>query len=227
MAGKNGGLKSKAYETIKKRLLSCEYPPNTFLNEAQLSSSLGFSRTPTREAVIQLEQEGFLKVVPQKGIYVTAITVNDIVQIFQVRKEIEPITLHMSQPFLQTDILLDFKARFSNTGASMTDSFQLDTAMHLYLIECCRNSFIIDMMHKVFDKNTRVITVSKQNQIHLHDSRQEHLEILNSLLAGQYEQAAAQLAEHIDHCRMAALDNFCSAQPGYANFEITYQQYLT
>lgn len=226
MANKNGGLTRKAYETIKERLVKCEYPPNTLLNEGQLSSSLGFSRTPTREAIIQLEQEGFLKVIPKKGIYVTAITANDIIQIFQVRREIEPITLMMSQPYIEKDILLDFKDRFSATETSVINSYQLDTAMHLYLIENCRNAYIIDMMHKVYDKNTRVIIASKQNQMHIHDSRKEHVEILNSLLNEQYEQAAKQLVDHIEHCRMAAFENFYLAQPGCSNYEITYKQYL-
>lgn len=226
MANVKGGLKKRAYEVIKKKLLNCEYPPNTLLNEAQISNSLGFSRTPTREAVIQLEQEGFLKIIPKKGIYVTAVTVHDVVQIFQVRKEIEPVALLMAKPYLEKDILLDFKNRFLDENQAIMDSYQLDTAMHLYLMESCNNSFIIDMMHKVFDKNTRVIITSKKNQLHLQDSRREHIEILDSLLNDQYEQAATQLSTHIDHCRMAALDNFYSAQPSLENAEKTYKQYL-
>ena len=226
MAGDRAGLKAKAYDTIKKRLITCEYPPDTLLNEVQLSNSLGISRTPFREAVIQLEQEGFLRIMPKKGIYVTAITANDILQIFQTRREIEPVTLLMARPNFQDEILLDFKRMFEGEEGSVIDSYHLDTAMHLYFIENCGNRYIIDMMHKVFDANTRIIVASKQNQLHIQESRLEHIEILDSLLAGQNEKAAEQLSEHIIHCRKAALDNFYDSQPGAQNYELTYMQYL-
>lgn len=213
MAGDRSGLKAKAYDTIKTRLLTCEYPPDTVLNEVLLSNSLGISRTPIREAVVQLEQEGFLRIMPKKGIYVTAITVDDILQIFQSRQEIEPITLLMACPNLERETLIDFRNRFADEERSVIDSYHLDTAMHLYFIENCRNRYIVDMMHKVFDANTRIIVASKKNQLHIQESRKEHIAILDSLLEGKNEQAAEQLREHIIHCREAALDNFCGAQP--------------
>ena len=211
MAGDRAGLKAKAYDIIKKRLLACEYPPDTLLNEVQLSNCLGISRTPIREAVIQLEQEGFLRIMPKKGIYVTAITVDDIIQIFQTRKEVEPIALLLARSRLQDEVLLDYRKRFEESERSIADSYRLDTAMHLYFIENCGNRYIIDMMHKVIDANTRVIVASKENQLHIQESRKEHIEILDSLLAGETEKAAAQLGEHITHCGKAALENFTNS----------------
>ena len=160
-----------------------------------------------------MEQEGFLRIMPKKGIYVTAITVDDILQIFQSRQEIEPITLLMACPNLERETLIDFRNRFADEERSVIDSYHLDTAMHLYFIENCRNRYIVDMMHKVFDANTRIIVASKKNQLHIQESRKEHIAILDSLLEGKNEQAAEQLREHIIHCREAALDNFCGAQP--------------
>ena len=224
MARKNDGLTKQAYEIIKKRLITCEYPPNTILNEARLSAELGYSRTPTREAIIQLEKEGFLQVLPKKGIYVTAITINDVLQIFQVRKEIEPVVMLMGKDNLDQKVLLDFKERFSKDVENVMEGYRLDTAMHMYLIESCGNSFIIKMMHEVFDKNTRVIIASKENQLHVKDSRAEHLEIINLLLEGKCQDAAQKMSEHVDHCKLAALDSFYSVSP-VTNTQ-TYKQYL-
>ena len=113
MAKKNTGLTDYVYEKIKQRLITCEYAPNSVLNEAQIAAELGCSRTPTREAIIQLERQGFLHIIPKKGIYVSAITANEIMQIFQARKEIEPVALRMGRANLDNDVLLDFKTRFS------------------------------------------------------------------------------------------------------------------
>ncbi len=224
MNRKNEGLSNQVYEIIKQRLITCEYKPNSVLNEAQLSAELGCSRTPTREAIIQLERQGFLQIIPKKGIYVTAITANEIMQIFQARKEIEPVTLRMGRANLDKEVLKDFQSRFSKDTDDVMDGYKLDTAMHMYFVENCGNDFIIDMMHSVFDKNTRVIIASKENQLHVNDSRREHLEIINLLLDGDYENACKKLSEHIDHCRIAALESFYSAntEPRAQ----TYKQYL-
>ena len=89
-------LKLQAYSILKKKIISCEYQPGSMLNEAQLAEELGFSRTPIREAISILEMEGFLCIVPKKGILVTDILLSDIVQIFQARMEIEPIALKLA-----------------------------------------------------------------------------------------------------------------------------------
>src|SRR5699024_10105098 len=92
------------------------------------------------------------------------------------------------------------------------NSFRLDTAMHLFIIEHCGNRYIIDMMRRVFEDNTRIIISSKQNQIQIHDAKQEHLDILDLLYRDQYEEAAARMRSHIESCRKAALDYFCSVR---------------
>lgn len=221
---KNIGLADHVYEIIKQRLITCEYMPNSVLNEAQIAMELGCSRTPTREAIVQLEREGFLQIIPKKGIYVSAITANEIMQIFQARKEIEPVALRMGRSNIDMNVLLDFKERFSKEAEDVLSGYKLDTAMHMYFVENCRNSFIIDMMHSVFDKNTRVIIASRENQLHVNDSRLEHLEIINLLIQKDYEKACLKLSEHIDHCRIAALESFYSTNTEN-KFNI-YKQYL-
>ena len=71
-ATKNKPLKQHAYEFIKKKILNCEYAPGLHLNEQQLCEDMdGISRTPVRDAVSRLEQEGLLNILPKKGIIVS------------------------------------------------------------------------------------------------------------------------------------------------------------
>mgnify|MGYP002423920665 FL=1 len=102
-------LKIQAYSILKKKIINCEYRPGSMLNEAQLAEELGFSRTPIREAISILEMEGFIRVVPKKGILVTDILLSDIVQIFQARMEIEPIALKLAGPRIPGEELLKWK----------------------------------------------------------------------------------------------------------------------
>ena len=193
----NKDLKNHTYCILKERLVNCIYPPGTLLNEAQLAADLGASRTPVREAISRLEMEGFVKIMPKKGIYVTDLSLNDVLQIFQTRIEIEPIAVRLAAPHLPREELLAFCGKFKGEAPDIQNGFRLDTAMHLFIIEHCGNRYIIDMMHRIFDENTRVIISSKQNQVQIHDARLEHLDILNSLLDKDTERAIALMQSHM------------------------------
>ena len=222
----NKDLKNHTYCILKERLVNCIYPPGTLLNEAQLAADLGASRTPVREAISRLEMEGFVKIMPKKGIYVTDISLNDVLQIFQTRIEIEPIAVRLAAPHLPREELLAFCGKFKGEAPDIQNGFRLDTAMHLFIFEHCGNRYIIDMMHRIFDENTRVIISSKQNQVQIHDARLEHLDILNSLLDKDTERAIALMQSHIENCRKAALDYFCSIQTYMDSPSLTYKNQL-
>ena len=93
-SSKNKPLKQYAYEFIKKKILTCEYEPGRHLNEQQLCEAMGnISRTPVRDAVSRLEQEGLLNILPKKGILVSELRISDINRIFEVRMLLEPYVL--------------------------------------------------------------------------------------------------------------------------------------
>lgn len=205
-------LKETTYQLLKEKIIDCIYPPGTIINEVQLANELQLSRTPIREAISKLELDGFVKVLPKKGIYVTDITLNDVIQVFQTRVEIEPIALHLAASRLPMEELVSFCQKFNEPVADIQNSFRLDTAMHLFIIEHCGNKYIIDMMRRVFEENTRIIISSKQNQTKVHDAKEEHLEILNLLIDGKYTEAEKKMREHIVACRKYALDFFYNNQ---------------
>lgn len=206
------GLKEHTYQILKERMVDCIYPPGSLLNEAQLAADLKLSRTPIREAISKLEMEGFVKILPKKGIYVTDITFNEVIQVFQTRFEIEPIALRLAGPRLPKEELADLCQKFHEPIMDIHNSFRLDTAMHLFIIEHCGNRYIIDMMRRVFEENTRIIISSKQNQLQVHDAKKEHIDILNMLMNDKYQEAEVAMRIHIDSCRKAALDYFYNSQ---------------
>lgn len=222
----NRDLKNHAYQILKERLINCIYEPGSILNEAQLAADLGLSRTPVREAINRLESDGFVKVMPKKGIYVSDIQLSDVLQIFQARIEIEPVALRMAAPHLPSDELLKFRETFTKEFSDIHNGFRLDTAMHLFIIEHCGNRYIIDMMHRLFDDNTKVVIASKQNQVQIHDARLEHLDIINTLIEKDFEKASTLMRTHIETCRRAALDYFYSLEAYSTTPPETYKTHL-
>lgn len=217
--------KNALYLALKERLINCSYPPGSMLNELQLAEEFAVSRTPIREAISRLEADGYVRVLPKKGIYVTDISLNDVHQIFQTRIEIEPLALKLAAPHLALEELLMFRKRFTDDEPDLSNAFRLDTAMHLFLVEHCGNRYIIEMMRKLFDDNTRIVIASKQNQVRIHNAKREHLEILNSLIEKEDPEKTAQLLRtHLETCRRAALDYFYSLE--YAPLVPQTSQYM-
>lgn len=205
---KNKDLKNYAYKTLHDRIVNCVYFPSSVLNESELAKDLGISRTPVREALNRLEIDGYVQVLPKKGILVTPVTLQDVQEIFTTRAIIEPATIKISGPFMNKDDLRDYKKKFLQPEKDIRNSFRLDTDMHLFFIRHSNNKFIIEMMEKVFDVNTRIIISSKQNQYKIHDAVNEHVHILDLLLEERYNEAADYMEYHINQCRNAAFNFF-------------------
>ena len=108
-------LKTQAYNTIRQKIVTCEYAPGTFLNEELLTSELGLSRTPIRDALSRLEQEGLIEIKPKKGILVMPLSINTINMIFEVRQLYEPYILLNYGTSLSTQQLKKFYSIFSSS----------------------------------------------------------------------------------------------------------------
>ena len=85
--------KQTAYEYVKEKILSCEYEPGAMMNEQSLCDELVLSRTPVRDALSRLEQEGLVSILPKKGFVVTAMKLGDVNRIYEVRLLLEPYAL--------------------------------------------------------------------------------------------------------------------------------------
>ncbi|MGN1381755.1 MAG: GntR family transcriptional regulator [Eubacterium sp.] len=205
------GLTDKIYEQMLDKIIHCTYKPGSEINELKLTEEFGVSRTPVREAVARLEMHGYLKVLPKKGIYVTEVTLDTALQIFQVRLEIEPIALKLAVPYMDIRDLIHFRQIISSTSLSILESFQQDMNMHLYIIEHCGNHYIINMMKQVFQDSTRVAIYTGQDKVKIHTAMGEHLEILNHLIDNApVDETAMLMRRHIESCRTAALNYFSS-----------------
>ena len=207
------GLKQQIYLDLKDKLINCIYPPGTELNELMLTEEYKVSRTPVREAISQLELEGYVRVLPKRGICISEVSVEDVLQIFQTRCEIEPVTLKLAYPFLKVPDLLRLRSAFEKEETDLMKAFRLDMEMHIYLVDQCGNVYLKDMMHRLFSDTTRVVIATGQTRIKIHNARQEHIQILDALIEGAApDRCADLLRSHVQTCRAAALRYFSSKE---------------
>ena len=86
-------LKEKAYNSIKKKIFSFALKPGEIFFETEISRKLGASRTPVREALNILEQEGLIKKLPNRGYSVVNITASEIEELYELREALEILAL--------------------------------------------------------------------------------------------------------------------------------------
>lgn len=202
-------LKKFAYEEIKDRILTCMYPPGDVLNEQLLTKELNISRTPVREALNRLDQDGLVQILSKKGTLISNITLSDITQVYQLRIEIEPFVVRIAGPYLDKQKLIFFKDLFAKEPISDQDDnigmLKTDTDFHKYLSNNCNNKFLIEMMNKVLDENMRIMIYTK-NKVRIEDSSCEHLKIIESLINDNYSEASELMLSHIINCRDSAFN---------------------
>lgn len=196
-------LKDKAYDELKELIISGKLEANERIDEDFLSKSLNVSRTPVREAINRLEQEGWINIVPRKGMFVNNISLKEINDIFQVRSNLEPIILEMAFYKINREDLIDLKEKFldfsNKTSLTPEEKKALDTLdneLHLLILKNCNNNFIIKMMENVYEHNMRIRNISSQPPIRRFDAIKEHINIIESILNDNLQNAAEELKNH-------------------------------
>lgn len=204
-------LKTLAYNSIRKKIVTCEYTPGMHLNEELLTETLGLSRTPVRDALSRLEQEGLIEIMPKRGITVKPFSLNDINMIFEVRMLYEPYILEHYGAMLPEQRLKEMYQIFQQTDADSdcykeNDYFyELDDEFHLLLVNSCPNLYIKNNYRLIHTQNARFryMTGNVSNN-RLEDTFREHIDIIVPCLLKDWETASEKLRYHLNESKKAA-----------------------
>lgn len=203
---KRESLGRLAYERIKGEILDERLLPRQPLIEAELAAKYGMSKTPVREALLSLAREGLVEMSSFRGGRVRDFTADDAREIYELRELLEPFALRRAVPRL-TDgdrrslrALLD-KAQAAAEGGDRRELSRLNCAFHSSLVARCRNEKVIEILAHL-QNQVRVMSMRLWNvrATHLREAEQ-HEAILTAVEAGQADQAAELLGEHISEFR--------------------------
>lgn len=195
----------QAADALRRKIMSGELPEGVSLRQDALAAEFGISRIPVREALVQLEGEGLVKIVPHKGAVVSELSIDEISELFMLRGLLEPLLLKQSAPrltaadFIQLDaILAEYKQELQ--AQHSTRWGELNTRLHEVLLsraEQPRTAAIVATLLQQTDRYTRL-----QLSLSVDSCRQaehEHEELVRLCKAGEVRAAAALLKRHIEH----------------------------
>lgn len=192
-------LADKAYYELKNRIIYLDLKPGTQLTEVDLSNELNISRTPIREALKQLSVEGFIEWTENKGNVVSPLTVENFMEIYQIRDVLENLSVKLATLNWEKDSDIDglktlLKKQLEMAKAKEIDArafLIIDKNFHLKLLELSGNQLLINEMKKINDLYYRY------NHFSVFRSRallttQEHIDIVDAI-----EQRDSRLAQSI------------------------------
>lgn len=198
-------LRGRVFQKLREDILTGVYKEHDELREITIGIELGVSRTPVREALRQLELEGLVRIVPNRGAYVTGITTKDVHDIYIIRSMLEGLcarwaTEHISEnqiEELEEIILLsEFYLKKKNDSKAEQVS-ELDGKFHKVLYEASK-SRILEHVLTDFHKYVQMArTMSVGARARAEKSIDEHREILNAIRRQDADKAEELANRHI------------------------------
>lgn len=204
-----------AYNLIKNNIISGKYPPKSDILEDTLQKELGFSRTPVREALIQLKNEGFIVVFPKKGTIVSPITQELINEVYEMRLTCEPYLCVKASSIIPVSILEKFKSvlvnppKFANEKEERDFYIKTDASLHNTILQCSNNSFMINAMQLIYAHNDRFRNFTSRPKFD--NSIDEHIELIDSILSKDEAKIMASSIRHINTSKKLATEKFLSS----------------
>ncbi len=199
-------MAAAAADELRRRIKSGELQEGTALKQEALAEEFGISRIPLREALSQLDAEGFVTIVPHRGASVAKISVTELEELFELRDLIEPGLLRRSAPRLGTgdyaelDSILSANAARRQAGRT-SQWGDLNSTFHMILYRHAERPHSLAIASNLLadtERHTRLkLALGDGDAI----AQAEHAEIVSLCKAGDYEAAVVKLTYHINNTR--------------------------
>ena len=201
-SGDKYSLRGKVYDRIREDILNGVYKEHEELKEATLGKMMEVSRTPVREALRQLELEGLVEIIPNKGARVTGITKKDIEDIYQIRYLLEGLsarwaTEHVTEELIdkmeETLYLTEFHAKKGN----YLQVFELDSQFHELMYEASGSKMLNHILSDFHMYVTRIRKTTLASDSRSKNSTEEHRAILEAIKERNAEKAEECAHNHV------------------------------
>ena len=195
-------LADRAYHAIRDMIVSLELRPRAVIDERQLMARLGIGRTPTREALRRLAQEGLVEVYPRRGMFVTSVEIGDLASLAEVRSVLESSAARLAAERATDDdrdavaALLDELDRHDELD--QRELMELDERIHRQVYRAAHNEFLEATLEQYYVLALRIWYLALDQARELEQAVLDHREILEAIRAGDAERAQQAMRRHVN-----------------------------
>jgi DNA-binding GntR family transcriptional regulator len=202
-------LREEALATIKQGILDARYPPGSLLSENQLADELQISRTPVREALRELAGSGLVRILPQRGIVVSELSMQDIVEVYQLREQLESFAASAAAERITAEqgdaLLADHRDALRHMEAGRLKlAYDSSVLMHARIIELAKNGRLVQFMRQLSDQVHRFGLLTLRHG-RAKVALAEHGHIIDAIIRHAPEEAEALMRRHLRSDRDMAL----------------------
>ncbi|NEU32352.1 GntR family transcriptional regulator [bacterium LRH843] len=196
-------LSDRIYFLIRNKIVNNEMAPGTRIQYEELINELGVSRTPLRDAINRLQQDGLIEVKPRSGTFVSVPKEKDIIEIYDLRKSLELLALELSFKRIPTKVIDDLfkEIELSNVGIDKGDPnpfFTADRLFHRTLIKYSNNQRLIQIMDTLEVQIQWFGIIITKNFTRPKQANELHIQILTAMKEENLEIAKELMARHIE-----------------------------
>ena len=195
-------LGDAAYQQMRRRILDNVWPPGMQALEQEIAQQLGMSRTPVREALIRLANEGLVEVIPRRGMRVLPVSPADMKEIYQILSALESTAAEMlaerkpSEEELEPLVAATLAMERALAHDDLDAWAAADERFHEQLVSMAGNKLLADAVFSHWDRAHRARMFSLRLRSKPVDSTQEHMALLERLRRGDAAGAGALNREH-------------------------------
>lgn len=201
-SGRAADSVEKVYETLKALAVEYRFKPGERVNEVELASRLGVSRTPVREALNRLARDSFMTFVPNRGFYARDITPEGVQELYELRAAIEHAAFRLAcKRGSDEDIARTIAIWQNNSNLGPTTNWarvaEADEAFHMGIVKLAGNQRMVSALESInllIRFFRRIDLESTRRRTGLYD---EHAAIIECLKRRDAERGAALLEQHI------------------------------
>ena len=178
--GKRESRVEQAYAEIRRRILDNYYAPGHQVLEQELAADLGMSRTPVREALVRLQNERFVQLIPRHGMRVVPLSIQDLREVYEVLTSLELTAIErLARADLDEEALAAIEKSVDEMDSAVkkkdVDAWaQADERFHRILVTLCGNQRLAAMVETLWEQSHRARMTTVRLRASLEQSNREH-----------------------------------------------------
>ncbi|WP_306744847.1 GntR family transcriptional regulator [Saccharothrix yanglingensis] len=194
-----------AYDEVRRRVLSGELAPGSVINQGPLAREIGISTTPLREALKRLKAEGLVELGAHRDARVAELRAEEARDLVEVRRALDPVAVDLAARRRTADDVREMREAAEGLRALTADPGPDELAVHrrfhAALYRASHNALLVEALDGLWDKTDRyrrhALEVERDEEARARKDR-EHAALLELVIAGDGEAAAAVMREHVD-----------------------------
>ena len=213
-------LNEQAYDHLQKLITDGQLSYHEIYSETKLAKELGISRTPFRDAIHRLAQEGYIDIIPSKGFRLHQITERDVIETFQIRTALETYcTMQIARDvkeknnanlrpfFKELDWLMENMKEVMENDQGIDEFCEYDFRFHRKIIDYLENEQISAVFASFLYRMKRLAKLSLQHEGRMAQTVEEHQAILDAMKNGDTEHIYEITMVHMDRPRGINLED--------------------